>query len=170
MNTKHLGRVFERYIERFAELNEKPEPDESYKWAAVKNFQKVLNLDAPDTEFAEMLWNAKKATENLIDSSMQPFGALCEYAEREPQTVREMLRDLFAEDGGDLAVRQEKIDIFLRRADELKEKYFPRSYMFVNTQQSAMAYLWFYDPDRHYYYKATEAKYLADCVEFYDDW
>lgn len=81
-----------------------------------------------------------------------------------------MFKGLFAEDGGDLVQRQKKIDVFLSRADELLRKYYLTSHMFINTQQSAMAYLWFYDPNTYYYYKATEAKYLADCVEFYDDW
>lgn len=170
MNLKNLNKVFEHYIEKFEWLNQKPEPDESYKWIAVKNFQSVLDLDVADEEFAAMLQRAKKATENLIDSSQQPFGALCEYAKAEPATVRTMLKDLFAADGGDLVQRQKKIDVFLSRADELLKKYYPTSHMFINTQQSAMAYLWFYDPNIYYYYKATEAKYLADCVEFYDDW
>lgn len=170
MNFKNLDKVFEHYIEKFEWLNQKPEPDESYKWIAVKNFQSVLNLDVADEEFATMLQRARKATENLIDSSQQPFGALCEYAKTEPATVRTMFNDLFAEDNGDLTLLQKKIDVFLSRADELLKKYYPTSHMFINTQQSAMAYLWFYDPSSYYYYKATEAKYLADCVEFYDDW
>ena len=170
MNLKNLNKVFEHYIEKFEWLNQKPEPDESYKWIAVKNFQSALDLDVADEEFAAMLQRAKKATENLIDSSQQPFGALCEYAKAEPATVRTMFKDLFAEDGGDLVQRQKKIDVFLSRADELLKKYYPTSHMFINTQQSVMAYLWFYDPNTYYYYKATEAKYLADCVEFYDDW
>ena len=106
----------------------------------------------------------------MIDSSTQPFGALCEYAKREPGTVRQLFRGLLTDDDGDLRKRQFKIDTFLAGTDELLRKYYPNSYMFVNTQQSAMAYLWFCDPDTHYYYKATEAKYLADCVEFYDNW
>ena len=69
-----------------------------------------------------------------------------------------------------MQIRQKKIDTFLVQAEELRKKYFPTSHLFVNSQRSAMAYLWFYDPDTYYYYKATEAKYLADCVEFYDDW
>ncbi len=170
MNIKNLNKVFEHYIEKFEWLNQKPEPDESYKWIAVKRFQNALNLDVADSDFATMLTNARKATENLIDSSQQPFNALCEYAKQEPQTVRTMFKNLFADDKGDLAVRQSKIDTFLAAADELLQKYYPTSHMFINTQQSAMAYLWFYDPNAYYYYKATEAKYLADCVEFYDDW
>ena len=40
----------------------------------------------------------------------------------------------------------------------------------MNDQRSAMAYLFLYDPDNHYLYKASEARSFASCIEFYDDW
>jgi len=176
MNRERLERVIQHYIDHFDEINGKDEhgePYESYKWEAVRNFQNALDLDVPREEFAAKLYQAMRATENLIDSGQQqPFYALCKYAkeEAEPETVRTMLKDLFADDGGDLERRQEKIDVFLNRAEELRKKYAPNSRLSVNNQRSAMAYLWFYDPDRYYYYKATESQFLAEFVEFYDDW
>ena len=71
MNLKHLNEVFAHYIEKFEQLNQKPEPDESYKWIAVKSFQSALNLDVADEEFAAMLQRAKKATENLSEKDRQ---------------------------------------------------------------------------------------------------
>ena len=171
MNIKNLTKVFEHYIEKFEWLNQKPEPDESYKWLAVQKFQNAFDLDVPKDEFATMLYNAWKASANLIDSNQQqPFYALVEYARREPERVRSMFENLYADDGGNLTIRQEKIENFLNAADELLKKYFPASHLYINTQRSAMALLWFYNPNTYYYYKATEAKYLADCVEFYNDW
>lgn len=171
MNIKNLNKVFEHYIEKFEWLNQKPEPDESYKWVAVQEFQNAFDLDVPEDEFATMLYNAWKASANLIDSNQQqPFYALVEYARREPERVRKMFERLYADDGGNLDIRQEKIKNFLEDADELLQKYFPTSHLYINSQRSVMALLWFYDPNTYYYYKATEAKYLADCVEFYDDW
>ena len=117
-----------------------------------------------------MLKEAKDATENLIDSYTQPFHGLYELAKREPETVRAMLTALLEDDGGDLVARQEKIDTFLAECDQLVESYFPGSHLYKNDQRSAMAYLFLNDPDNHYLYKATEAKYMADCVGFYDDW
>lgn len=35
---------------------------------------------------------------------------------------------------------------------------------------SVTGYLFLYDPDHNYIYKATHARKFADCVEFYDDW
>ncbi|MBP3314055.1 MAG: hypothetical protein J6K84_05330 [Oscillospiraceae bacterium] len=171
MNVKNLYKVFEHYIEKFEWLNQKPEPNESYKWVAVQKFQEAFDLNVPEDEFAKMLYRAWNASANLIDSNQQqPFYALVEYARKEPERVRAMFANLYADDGGNLSARQEKIKRFLNDTDELLQKYFPTSHLYINTQRSAMALLWFYDPNTYYYYKATEAKYLADCVEFYDDW
>lgn len=169
MNRKNLNQIFDAYIEHFEILNDS-QNDESYKWRALVNFQKVFDLTVPEAAFAEMLKDARNATANLIDSYTQPFGGLVELARREPETIRAMLVDLLANDGGDLTVRQKKIDTFLRECNQMVENYFPGSHLFRNDQRSAMAYLFLNDPNSHYLYKATEAKYLADCVGFYDDW
>ena len=167
MNRKSLNQIFTAYINKFQYLNEAPQ-SEGYKWYSVRQFQDIFDLDAPD--FALMLKKAKQVTYNIIDSYNQPFGGLVKLAEKEPETVREMFRALLKDDGGDLAIRQEKITAFLRECDALVDKYYPGSFLYKNDQRSAMAYLFFNDPDHHYLYKATEATYLSDCVGFYDDW
>ena len=169
MNRKNLNQIFNSYIQHFEVLNNS-QNDESYKWRAIVDFQKVFDLTTPGEAFAEMLKEARNATANLIDSYTQPFGGLVDLARREPEKVRAMLAALLKEDGGDLLVRQEKIRVFLEECDQLVETYFPGSHLYKNDQRSAMAYLFLNDPDNHYLYKATEAKYLADCVGFYDDW
>lgn len=169
MNRKNLNQIFDAYIQHFAVLNDSHN-NESYKWSAIVDFQKAFDLSVSADGFAGMLKEAKDATENLIDSYTQPFHGLYELAKREPETVRAMLTALLEEDGGDLVARQEKIDTFLAECDQLVESYFPGSHLYKNDQRSAMAYLFLSDPDNHYLYKATEAKYLADCVGFYDDW
>lgn len=167
MNKKSLNQLFCAYIDKFEYLNNDTNC-ESYKWEAICKFQSIFNLDAPD--FASMLKAARDSTENIIDSYTQPFGGLVKLAEIDPEPVREMLRALLVPDNGDLVVRQEKIDAFLLACDRLVNQHFPGSFLYKNDQRSAMAYLFFNDPDNHYLYKATEAKYLADCVGFYDDW
>ncbi|MBQ3010702.1 MAG: hypothetical protein IJD81_05885 [Oscillospiraceae bacterium] len=154
-------------MNKFQYMNEPPQ-SERYKWFAVCEFQQAFDIDAVD--FAAMLKKAKQATYNIIDSYNQPFGGLVKLSEKAPETVREMFRLLYVDDGGDLTVRQAKITAFLKNCDELVNKYYPGSFLYKNDQRSAMAYLFFYDPDNHYLYKATEATYLADCVGFYDDW
>lgn len=170
MNRKNLTRIFDSYVARFEELTALPKPDESYKWHAVHDFQEIFDLDAPD--FSAMLKKACKATENLIDSQMQPFGGLVTMAEKngEAETIRQMFRLLYADDSGDLTVQQNKIDAFIKSCDALLAKHYPGSFRFKNDQRSVMAYLWFHDPDAHYLCKTTEARYLADAAEFYDDW
>ena len=167
MNQKSLNQLFSAYIDKFEYLNNDTNC-ESYKWEAICKFQSVFDLEASD--FAAMLKAARDSTENIIDSYTQPFGGLVKLAEIDPEAVREMLRALFIPDNGDLVMRQEKIDVFLATCDRLVNEHFPGSFLYKNDQRSAMAYLFFNDPDNHYLYKATEAKYLADCVGFYDDW
>ena len=169
MNRKNLNQIFDAYIQHFAVLNDSHN-NESYKWSAIVDFQKAFDLSVSADGFAGMLKEAKDVTENLIDSYTQPFHGLYELAKREPETVRAMLTALLEDDGGDLVARQEKIDTFLAECDQLVESYFPGSHLYKNDQRSAMAYLFLNDPDNHYLYKATEAKYMADCVGFYDDW
>lgn len=169
MNRKNLNQIFDAYIQHFAVLNDSHN-NESYKWSAIVDFQKAFDLSVSADGFAGMLKEAKDATENLIDSYTQPFHGLYELAKREPEAVRAILTALLEDDGGDLVARQDKIDTFLAECDQLVESYFPGSHLYKNDQRSAMAYLFLNDPDNHYLYKATEAKYLADCVGFYDDW
>lgn len=132
-------------------------------------YRESFNPEAPD--LPGMLYEAWKASENLIDSAnQQPFYALVSYAKEEPETVRKMFRELFADDGGNLAERQEKIIAFIQSSEELKAKYAPGSWRYTNDQRSVMAYLFFHDPEHNYLYKATQAHEFADCVEFLDDW
>ena len=170
MNRKSLNQIFTAYIDKFRFLNEDPQC-EGYKWYSVVQFKEAFDLDAPD--FAAMLKKAKQSTYNIIDSYNQPFGGLVKIAEQsaeDAESVRELFRALLKDDGGNLTVRQEKITTFLKGCDALVEKYYPGSFLYKNDQRSAMAYLFFNDPDNHYLYKATEANYLSDCVGFYDDW
>ena len=169
MNTNVLHELFDGYIRNF-ELVNGPKHYENYKWEALQEFQSVFDLDAPD--FPAMLKAAEKASQNLIDSYMRPFDGLVVMAERngESERIREMFRSLLADDGGDLDIRQRKINAFLRDCDELLEKHYPGSHLYKNDQRSAMGYLWLNDPEGHYLCKTTEASYFAKCVEFYDSW
>lgn len=171
MNRKNLNQIFDAYIQKFEVLNDSHN-NENYKWSAIVEFQKAFDLSVSDDALSGMLKEAKIASENLIDSYTQPFHGLVELAkpDRAPDAVRAMLTALLEDDGGDLVARQEKIDTFLAECDQLVESYFPGSHLYKNDQRSAMAYMFLNDPDNHYLYKATEAKYLADCVGFYDDW
>ncbi len=171
MNTDHLHQIFSNYIKRFAELNDK-EHGEYYKWRIADRFRNEMDqaLDSSDGEFSGKLYELRKLTENFIDSYTQPFYGLVKFAEREPKTVKEMFRELFSDDGGDLALRQKKVQSFIKKSHELRDEYYPDSFLYSDDMHSVTGYLFLYDPDRNYIFKASHALNFADCVEFYDDW
>jgi len=167
MNRTNLQSIFKKYIDNFEILNNEKN-DETYKWEIAQEFQK-FDVDAED--FVEMLTHMWKVSENLIDSSQQlPFYALVEFARKEPETVREMFRKLFAEEHlGDIE-KQAVIDEFIASSEELRKKYYPDSRLYTNNQRSVMMYLFLRYPNSNYGYKASQAKSFADCIEFYEDW
>ena len=133
------------------------------------DYQRV-SLKAPSDKFAEELYKMKKLSANLIDNYTQPFHGLVRFAEKEPETVRDMFLMLYSDDNGDLAVRKQKIINFLKRSHALRDKYFPGSYLYKDDMHSVTGYLFLYDPDHNYIFKASHALAFADCIEFYDDW
>ena len=168
MNKKNLHLIFDNYIEKF-EHTTSPECDESYKWRIAHRFHDLMDPESPS--FAAGLKDAQRLSANLIDSGHRfCFSALVACAEQEPESVRALFKVLFADDGGDLTVRKEKIERFIKDANALTSRLHSSSAVFMNDWRSAMGYLFLYDPDNHYLYKATEANSFASCIEFYDDW
>ena len=171
MNKDHLQQIIDNYISRFEELNG-PVHMEYYKWRIMKRFRLMMDeaLAAPDDEFSAKLYEAKKLSANVIDSYTQPFNGLVEFAKKEPYTVRTMFRDLLQTADADVSVKQTAIQTFLDMSHQLRAKYFPDSYLYNDDLHSVTGYLFLYDPDHNYLYKATHCRSFADCVEFYDDW
>ena len=165
-NKEHLKHLFNEYIRNFERFNS-DEHSEYMKWEFADALSK---FDLQTNSLVKDLKRLKKISSVLIDGrSEYPFAAIITYAEHEPDTVRELFAALFAEDNGDFSVRQKKIDRFIEKTEELRQKYDlgDRS---KNNQKSAMAFMFFRDPDHHYLYKANQAYRFAECVEFYDDW
>lgn len=171
MNRDNLKQIFSHYIEKFELINDSKN-EEYYKWQIVKQFRKEMDnaLNSSDSEFADKLYEVKKITANLIDSYTQPFYGLVEFARKEPDTVKSMFLMLYADDGGDLKKRQEKISTFLMCSRMLRDKYFPGSHLYKDDMHSVTGYLFLYDPDNNYFFKATHAQKFADCISFLDDW
>ena len=166
MNRDNLNAIFKAYIENFEFINS--EHDENYKWEIASQFQD-FDLDAED--FHDMLTKMWKASENLIDNAKQlPFYALLTYSKQEPETVRQMFKDLFIDDTADLATKQKRILSFIDSSEQLREKYLPYSHLYINNQRSVMQYLFLRYPESNYGYKASQAKRFADCIGFYEDW
>lgn len=171
MNNNHLQQIFAHYIDRFEELNNS-EHREYYKWQIAKRFHKEMDdaLSSSDSELPAKLYELKKLSANLIDSYTQPFHGLVKFAEEEPQTVREMLKELLQEDSDNMASKQKRVQDFLKKSHALREKYYPDSYLYKDDMHSVTGYLFLYNPDHNYIFKATHAQIFADCIEFYDEW
>lgn len=171
MNTNNMDQVIAKYIDNFAMIND-DEHCEYYKWQICYDFPRLMDfaLNSPDESFSKALYEAKKRTENIIDSFTQPFYGLVRLAEEEPATVRQMFLDLYEPDNGDLQIQMKRIENFINKSNELLGKYHPDSYLYKQNAHSVSSYLFLYDPEHHYLYKATECNTMANCIEFYDSW
>lgn len=106
----------------------------------------------------------------MIDSYTQPFNGLVEFSKKEPETVRKMFLDLFQTAEAGVNEKQNAIQQFLEDSHKLRDKYFPDSYRYNDDLHSVTGYLFLYDPEHNYLYKASHCRSFADCIEFYDDW
>lgn len=119
INKQRLQQIFSNYIRKFEYINDR-EHNENYKWIIAAKFHDLMNPD--NTDFAERIREAGKLSDNLIDSvNRYCFSALASCASKEPESVRALFKSLFADDGGDLTVRQRKIERFIADANALTE-------------------------------------------------
>ncbi len=171
MNGTHFNQIVAHYIEQFEYLNNETN-GEYYKWEIAGKFREAMDaaLSASDEELPKALYAAKKLSQNLIDSYTQPFNGLAKFAEKEPDTVRRMFLDLYADDGGDVAIKQEKVQAFLESSHALRDRYYPGSFLYNDDFHSVTGYAFLYDPDHNYLYKYDQANRFANCIEFMEDW
>ncbi|MDO4967134.1 MAG: hypothetical protein Q4E51_10585 [Lachnospiraceae bacterium] len=171
MNKEQMHQIFAHYIDNFEMINNK-EHEEYYKWQVCAEFKNLMDdaLGADTEDFADALYKVKVCSANIIDSYTQPFYGLVELARKEPETVQQMFSDLYSDDKGNVKVQMQLIKDFFDQCSELLDKYYPDSYLYKQNSHSVSSYLFLYDPDHHYMYKATQSQVMADCIEFYDDW
>ena len=114
MNEK-IQALINNYI-RF--LQEKPSnPDEVYKWQAIKHFEQHWDINAPD--FYEMFKEAFRKKDNLVD--YRPFGILEALGENYPTKLKELLGIVYGAD--DFYTKLGKCRTFTENViDDLKEK------------------------------------------------
>lgn len=172
MNRVHFDQIIDNYAARFVELNT-GDNNEVYKWEIAAEFRPMMDatLAADDTDFPAKLAAVVLLTKQTIDNKNQlAFYALTDYAQSEPQAVREALCQLLTPDGGDLEVRTQRFTEFLNFCEFMRAKYYPDSWRYRAGIRLPMMITGFYDPDHYYMYKTSQAQAYADCVEFYDDW
>ena len=100
-----------------------------------------------------MFKSARKELFNLIDNAtVQPVGdinMLLGHPE-EIEFVRGCFRDLFADDGGDLTVRQARIIDFMNSMNARIERYAPNSWKYPQKMNNVIYYLNLYNPAGNY--------------------
>lgn len=169
MNRKKLSDLISNYMGDFDNINDKNHR-EYYKWEAVKHFQDNWDIDAPD--FAGMFKESVKETYNLINNRIvQPTNGIIKLAEKPEltETVRQMFRDLLADDKGDIDKRQDKIYAFLDKADKLLNTYYKGSWKYTQDMRTVIFYLCLLEPNKNYMFKATQAREFMYCVEYGTD-
>ena len=171
MNTINLHRLIDRYEENFYTLNDS-EHNEIFKWKAAKRFRDVwFSEEAKTMTFSEKFSAAKKEFSILMDNSyVSPSNGIVKIAEQDQDAVEKLFTDvLFADDGGDIVVRQNNMEKFLVEFDKLRARYYPQSFKFKQDRHSVSCYLAFYAPDENYIYRYRDAEDFAQNIEFGKD-
>lgn len=142
-------------------------PEEIYKWRAVKCFQDHWKLDADN--FAKMLKDSLAQSSNLLDHGYAyPKKMITYFAQVEPETVRQMFRNLFSENRS----LTERISAFSLEADGLLFRHKTKASMkrHYQSDRTICTYLFFIHPEQYYLYQfrklrdfAAEIDYDLDC-------
>lgn len=162
MNDKNMSILLKNYKDHLNMMNDGLH-DEVYKWDAVRYFQD--NWDIDEDNFGAMFENAVSLSGNIMNSNNHPAEGIIEIAKYEDEAVRTLFRELFAEDGGDLKVREDKIQDFIDKSEELRKQYASENWRFAQDFRSALVYLSLYSPDDNYLYHPTAVQKIVTYVE-----
>lgn len=163
INIEKLNKVLNTYKKSFAIWF----PNEIYKWKAVKLFNENWNIENKD--ILDTISRSFEEAGNLLSSNMYfPFGMLKGFAEKEPNTIREMFNNLYDENK-DL---EKRINEFINSSNELLNKYWDSSKNHYQDLHAISVYLSFKYPDKYYIYKPSVSKKICKYLEhdiFSDD-
>ena len=136
--------------------------EEGFKWKAVKAFSEKWDIDSSD--FSAMLKAALKETKPLLmGPNYFSFGMIGEFADAEPETVRQMFRDLYDE-SADLAWR---FDNFKKQSIKLLSVIGKADKNHYQDEHAISIYLWLRYPAKYYWailYEGKKASKKADGV------
>lgn len=166
MNKNTLDKLIDRY-EANIDVLYGEKHNELFKWRALKTFQNEW-FSNDHVDFISRFNAATKDFSVFIDNSrMHPRNGVTELYEREPHEVERLFCDvLFADDNGDLNLRQQNMESFLFGMEKLREKYCPAKWSYKQDRHAASTYLAMYDPEHNYVYKFNEAETMAAYGEF----
>ena len=168
MNTENLHELINRYESKLDFLYNS-EHHELFKWKAVKTWREEWNKpESSFLSFAERYTAARKDFSLFIDNSrMHPSVGVLKLWEKEPETVEQMFRELWAgEAGEDIRAVQGRMDTFLDVHESLRGKYFPGNWSYKQDRHSASVYLVMNDPETHYVFKSKDAQEMARAIDF----
>ncbi len=169
MDKQNFDAIIARYLEKFDLTNRKPAA-EQFKWISINTFRTCWDLDAPD--FLKMYSDSVKDFGLLIDNNYaSPVSGLKTLLRKpgEVEIVREAFRGLFADDGGDIALRQQHAEEFVKTINARIEKYWPGSHKYPQSIRSAVLFLTMHAPADNYILFWSRAMNWAAFVEFADD-
>lgn len=160
---KKIRFIIAHYKANFATTDEQ----ERYKWEAIHWYKQHWNIDAPD--FAKMLTDAFAKASTLLASSMYyPYRMITEYAQANPEAVRENFRILYNED----LPLEDRFQLFRQscqsRIEQLKATQPDPSKPLNHYQdpRAMMVYLTFQYPEKYYFFKSTMYSTFRDRVGF----
>ena len=171
MNNENLHELIRRYAKNYSRINNS-ENDEIFKWRAAYRFQQEwFSTENLGLSFAELFAKAKSECSVLIDNStVSPANGIVKMAQQEPEEVERLFRDvLYADDGGDLDLRQKHMEEFLAGIEAVRVKHFPGYWKYSQDRHAASCYLSLYAPEQNYIYKYTPAEIFARHIEFGKD-
>lgn len=171
MNKENLHEIISRYEAQYDVINNK-ENEEIFKWKAVDCFQREwFSQDNQELPFSVLFSKAKRESSVLIDNStVSPANGIVKMAEQEENEVKRLFCDvLFAEDNGNLALRQQHMEEFLEGIEKVRLKHFPASWKYAQDRHAASCYLALFAPKKNYIYKYTHAESFAKYIEYGKD-
>lgn len=160
IDRKKFDKLVKKYQNYFT--NHKGENGESYwkeeefKWRGIKTFQDNWDLDTQN--LSDMIKRSLYGVSHMMVSQARfPEGMIEDFAEREPDTVRAMFKDLFDE-SKDIV---ERFHSFKQKSADLLERVGNGAKNHFQDERTIALYLWLRYPDKYYVYQYTQARNLS---------
>ena len=166
MNNENFEKIIQVYMNNFNLINN-DENCEYRKWEYFKEFQDSFDIEADD--FGAMFKKAVKGASFLVDNAFVcPTNGIIYFADKQEtrERVRNMFKALYADDNGDIKIRQSKIEKFRDDFNAMLEEYEPGKWKYKQDFRSVLLYLTLFNPDNNYLFKSTQVNAFKDCIEY----
>jgi len=146
--------IIEAYKSDFERVN----TEERYKWEAIECYRQKWDINAED--FAGMLGEAFKKSSNLLAAAMYyPFRMVSAYAKEDPETVRELFKELYNEN----LPLSERYEMFRTGFDKFVSEKKLNHYQDL---RAISVYLTFEYPEKYFMYKYRMYKSFKEKVGY----